>query len=56
MHLFNFAGDDSVPGDGYVTNIHFSLTGVDGLPPDVSVFNYTKEWDFKVRSRNPCGV
>lgn len=42
-------GDDHVPGDGYVTNIHFSLTGVTGTPPEeVCDFVYAKEWDFKV--------
>lgn len=44
------AGEDRVPGDGYVTNIHFSLTGAEGTPPkEVCGFVHAKEWDFKVR-------
>lgn len=42
-------GDDHVPGDGYVTNVHFSLTGVEGTPPhEICEFVHVKEWDFKV--------
>lgn len=42
-------GDDHVPGDGYVTNVHFSLTGVEGTPPrEICDFVHVKEWDFKV--------
>ncbi|KAL6767975.1 hypothetical protein ACKKBF_B37320 [Auxenochlorella protothecoides x Auxenochlorella symbiontica] len=41
--------DDHVPGDGYVTNVHFSLTGVEGTPPrEICDFVHVKEWDFKV--------
>lgn len=42
-------GDDTVPGDGYVTNIHFSLTGTEGPPyEEVARFPHLKEWDHKV--------
>jgi len=40
---------DTVPGDGIITHLHFSLTGVDG-PPFHSICPigaHLKEWDFK---------
>ena len=45
---------DTVPGDGIITHLHFSLTGVEG-PPFKSICaigDHLKEWDFKVCNLN----
>ncbi|KAL6766780.1 hypothetical protein ACKKBG_A37330 [Auxenochlorella protothecoides x Auxenochlorella symbiontica] len=45
--------NDRIPGEGWVTNIHFSLTGAEGTPPrDLCGFVHAKEWDFKVCNLN----
>ena len=44
-----YAGYDTIPGDGIITHLHFSLTGVEGPPfPSICPIGaHLKEWDFK---------
>ncbi|GAB4817666.1 hypothetical protein N2152v2_004712 [Parachlorella kessleri] len=45
--------DDNIPGDGLVTHIHMSLTGVEGPPfQEICLFPHVKEWDMKVCNLN----